>query len=63
MPTDPETFNLLTSKMKDTIPDVLEDIARDNIILKENRWPYVSTRAPVTTLTLMALRVDPRTCD
>jgi len=47
VPTDPETFNLLTSKMKDTIPDVLEDIARDNIILKENRWPYVSTRAPV----------------
>lgn len=47
VPTDPETFNLLTSKMKDRIPDVLEDIARDNIILKENRWPYVSTRAPV----------------
>lgn len=49
VPTDPEAFNLLTSKMKDRIPGILEDMARDNIILKENRWPYVSTRAPVTS--------------
>jgi len=47
VPTDPEAFNLLTSKMKDRIPEILEDMARDSIILKENRWPYVSTRAPV----------------
>jgi len=50
-PTDPEPFNLLTAKInsKDREERILEDIARDNIILKENRWPYVSTRAPIPT--------------
>eukprot|EP00656_Telonema_subtile_P051939 TRINITY_DN7103_c0_g1_i4.p1 TRINITY_DN7103_c0_g1~~TRINITY_DN7103_c0_g1_i4.p1 ORF type:complete len:201 (-),score=53.29 TRINITY_DN7103_c0_g1_i4:94-696(-) len=33
--------------MRDRVPEILEDMARDNIILKENRWPYVGTRAPV----------------
>jgi len=47
IPTDPEPFNLLTAKIPDRTERILEDVARDNLILKENRWPYVSTRAPV----------------
>jgi len=50
-PTDPEPFNLLTAKIPDRTERILEDVARDNLILKEARWPYVSTRAPVPVST------------
>ena len=39
---------------------VLRDIARDQLVLPETRWPYVSTRAPVrSTLPPLVLPVAP----
>jgi hypothetical protein len=57
-PPPPRPFDLLTDAIKDpegkgTIPSnsekerVLRDMARDELVLPERRWPYVSTRAPV----------------
>jgi hypothetical protein len=57
-PPPPKPFDLLTDAIKDpggkgTIPSnaekerVLRDIARDELVLPERRWPYLSTRAPV----------------
>jgi len=57
-PPPSKPFDLLTDAIKDpegkgSIPSnaekerVLRDIARDELVLPERRWPYVSRRAPV----------------
>lgn len=57
-PPPPQPFELLTDAIKDpggkgTLPApaekerVLRDMARDELVLPERRWPYLSTRAPV----------------
>jgi len=47
--TVPVPFNLKTAKIKENIGKVKEELEHETVCGKERRWPYSSSRAPITS--------------